>query len=90
MNTEQEKKDFVEKSKKHAAENGFNLNPDEKVVERIVNGIFMNEEKHGEKYCPCRRISGDKVEDAKKICPCVWHKDEIAKDGNCFCRLFVK
>lgn len=84
------KEEFIEKSKKYAAENGFQLNPDEKTVERIVNGIFMNEEKYGEKYCPCRRVTGDKEEDAKKICPCFWHKDEIAKDGHCFCRLFVK
>jgi len=87
---EQEKKDFIEKSKKHASENGFNLNPDEKVVERITNGIFMNKEKHGEEYCPCRRVTGNKEEDAQKICPCVWHKDEVQKDGHCFCKLFVK
>jgi ferredoxin-thioredoxin reductase catalytic subunit len=84
------KEEFIEKSKQHAAENGFNLNPNEKIVAGIVNGIFLNEQKHGEKYCPCRRVTGDKTEDAKKICPCVWHKDEIAKDGHCLCNLFVK
>jgi len=84
------KEEFIEQSKKYADGNGFRLNPDSKTVERIVNGIFMNEEKHGEKYCPCRRVAGNKKEDAQKICPCVWHKDEIAKDGHCFCKLFVK
>jgi len=84
------KEEFVEQSKKHAAENGFRLNPDEKVVGRIVNGLFMNEEKYGDKYCPCRRVTGNKEEDAKKICPCIWHKDEVIKDGKCFCGLFVK
>jgi len=87
---QKQKQDFIEKSKEYAEQNGFQLNPDEKIVERIVNGIFMNEEKHGAKYCPCRRITGDKEEDAKKICPCFWHKDEIAKDGRCFCGLFIK
>jgi len=85
-----EKQEFIEKSKKHATENGFNLNPNEKIVAGIANGIFLNKEKHGEEYCPCRRVTGDKVEDAKKICPCIWHKDEIAKDGHCLCNLFVK
>ncbi|HQK63797.1 MAG TPA: ferredoxin-thioredoxin reductase catalytic domain-containing protein [Candidatus Staskawiczbacteria bacterium] len=85
-----EKQEFIEKSRQHAAENGFHLNPNEKIVAGIVNGIFLNEQKHGEKYCPCRRVSGDKEEDSKKICPCVWHKDEIAKDGHCLCNLFVK
>ena len=89
-----EKQEKIEQLKKEYAEyaksNGFKLNPDEKVVERIINGLLMNEEKHGEMYCPCRRVSGDKKEDAKKICPCFWHKDEIEKDGHCFCNLYVK
>lgn len=80
------KKEFAE----YAKNNGIKLNPDEKVVERIIDGLLKNEEKYGEKYCPCRRVSGDKEEDKKKICPCIWHKDEIEKDGHCFCRLYVK
>lgn len=80
------KKEFTE----YAQENGINLNPDEKTVDRIIDGLINNKEKHGERYCPCRRVTGNKEEDAKKICPCVWHKDEIAKDGHCFCRLYVK
>ena len=85
-----EKQELTEKSKKYAEESGFKLNPNEKIVENIVNGLLRNEEKYGEQYCPCRRVSGDKEEDAKKICPCFWHKDEIAKDGHCFCNLYVK
>jgi ferredoxin-thioredoxin reductase catalytic chain len=83
---EQLKKEYAE----YAKSNDFQLNPDEKVVERIINGLLMNKEKHGEMYCPCRRVSGDKEEDAKKICACIWHKDEIEKDGHCFCNLYVK
>lgn len=82
--------ELIKKYKEHAEENGFQLNPDTKTVERIINGLLANEQKHGEKYCPCRRLTGDKEEDAKKICPCVYHKDEIAKDGRCFCGLFTK
>jgi len=84
------KAEFVKQSKEYAEKSGFTLNPDTKTVERIVNGIFENEKKYGERYCPCRRVTGNKEEDAKKICPCFWHKDEIAKDGHCFCKLFTK
>ncbi|MBI5956488.1 MAG: hypothetical protein HY871_05750 [Chloroflexi bacterium] len=27
--------------------------------------------------------------DRRNICPCYWHKDEIAQDGHCRCHLFV-
>lgn len=74
----------------YAKKNGFRLNPNRKAVELLIGGLLRNEKKHGARYCPCRRITGDKKEDKKKICPCVWHKDEISKDGHCHCSLFVK
>jgi len=84
----------IEKIKKQfsdfAKESGFNLNPDEKTVERIIKGLLANEKKYGKKYCPCRRVIGDQKQDEEKICACIWHKDEIEKDGKCFCGLYVK
>ena len=82
--------EMIELSDNYAKSNGFKLNPDEKTVERVINGLFENEKKHGKKYCPCRRVSGNKEEDEKKICPCAFHREEIEKDGHCFCNLFVK
>jgi len=87
---QKEKTDFINKSKEYAEKSGFNLNPDKKTVERVTNGIFENEKKYGKKYCPCRRVTGDAKNDEKNICPCIYHKDEIAKDGRCFCGLFTK
>ena len=81
---------LIKEFKEYAIANGFQLNPDEKAVERIINGLLKNEEKYGEKYCPCRIVSGNKEEDSKKICPCFWHKDEIKNDGHCFCNLYTK
>ena len=89
MNQEIIKK-LMKEYKEYAKSNGFQLNPDDKVVERIINGLLKNEEKYGKMYCPCRRVSGNEEEDAKKICPCFWHKDEIKKDGHCLCNLFFK
>ena len=84
------KQELIEFYEKYGKENGFLLNPNKKIVEGIVTGLLSNEQKYGQRYCPCRRISGNKEEDAQKICPCVWHKEEITKDGRCFCGLFVK
>jgi len=77
------------KFEEYAKASGFNLNPDKKTVERIISGLLKNEEKYGKMYCPCRRVSGNEQEDSKKICPCFWHKEEIKKDGHCFCNLYV-
>ena len=82
--------ELIKEYKDYAQANGFQINPDQKSVDRIISGLLKNEEKHGKKYCPCRRLSGNKQEDAKKICPCVYHKEEIAKEGSFFCKLFVK
>lgn len=82
--------ELIKPYKKHADENGFQLNPNEKIVEGIMSGLLRNEEKYGERYCPCRRVTGDKETDKKIICPCIYHADEVAKDGHCFCRLFTK
>jgi thioredoxin len=74
----------------HAKKNNINLNPSEETVRRVIKGLFANEQKHGEKYCPCRRVTGNKEEDKKNICPCVYHLAEVEKDGHCLCNLFVK
>ncbi len=76
--------------KKYAESQGFRLNPDDATVERVCNGLLTNQKKHGARYCPCRLVTGDKEEDKKIICPCIYHKDEIKKDGHCHCSLFVK
>ncbi|MBM3309462.1 MAG: ferredoxin:thioredoxin reductase [Candidatus Altiarchaeales archaeon] len=85
-----DKKKYIEAKKRYAEGQGFALNSDEKVVDMIVDGLIENVKKYGAAYCPCRPISGNKEEDKKNICPCIYHKDEIARDGKCHCWLFVK
>lgn len=82
--------ELIKEYSAYAQANGFQLNPDKKTVERIINGLLANEKNKGEKYCPCRRVKGNQEEDKKIICPCIYHKDEIAKDGKCFCGLYTK
>jgi len=82
-----EEEKILEKIKKYAEENNFNLGK-EKIVNFVIKGLVKNKKKYGEYYCPCRVVSGNKKEDEKKICPCFWHKEEIAKYGKCLCGLF--
>ena len=81
---------LVKGYQEYAEKNGFKLNPNREVVERLIKGMLENEKKFGQRYCPCRRITGNPEEDKGKICPCQWHREEIEKDGHCFCGLFVK
>jgi ferredoxin-thioredoxin reductase catalytic chain len=78
-----------ERNVKYAEKAGYKLNPNKIVVDKIEEGLLKNEKKHGEIYCPCRVVSGDKEKDKLIICPCVYHKDEIKEMGHCHCFLFV-
>lgn len=73
----------------YADENGLKLNPNKEITQKLIRGLLENEKKYGKRYCPCRRITGDKKADEKIICPCPYHIDEIKKNGQCFCGLFV-
>jgi len=82
--------EIIKNYSEYSRKNGFQLNSNRKIVERVINGLLENEKKKGKKYCPCRILSGNQEEDSKKICPCVYHKEEIAKNGKCYCGLFTK
>jgi len=82
--------EMIKNYSEYAQKNGFQLNPDRKVVARVINGLLENEKKKGKKYCPCRMLSGNQEEDSKKICACIYHKEEIKEDGRCLCGLFTK
>ncbi|MDD5145781.1 MAG: ferredoxin-thioredoxin reductase catalytic domain-containing protein [Candidatus Pacebacteria bacterium] len=81
---------FIKKCEEYAKGKGFKLNPNRKIVEGITKGLLEREKKFGKKYCPCRRVTGDKEEDKKLICPCFFHEKEIKEEGRCYCGLFVR
>ena len=83
-------KENIKKYREYAKKNGFKLNSNKKIVEGVVKGIIKNEEKFGKKYCPCRRVQEIPEQDKKIICPCIYHKEEIKKQGYCHCFLFVR
>ena len=84
INMNEKVKKLIKEYKQYAEKNGFRLNPNKKIVENLIKVLIKNEEKFGKKYCPCRKIHRDDI-----VCPCVYHKEEIKKQGHCHCFLFV-
>ncbi len=75
-------------AEEYARKHGYKLNPNEKQLNVILRGLARIKSRTGEQYCPCRVRSGDKEADKMIICPCVYHVDEITKEGHCHCNLF--
>ncbi len=73
----------------YVGSSSYKLNPDSKHVDKIIKSLAKRKFKNGHFYCPCRMLSDNKEIDAKIICPCEYHQDEIKKDGICSCDLFV-
>lgn len=88
-----DKEKFLEAIQKFTENNEFQVNPDGEKVKMLLDGIFNNEQNHGLKYCPCRLITKDFVEDLKLVCPCNFLVHETyknKKDGECWCGLFAR
>jgi ferredoxin-thioredoxin reductase catalytic chain len=75
-------------AEEYARKHGYKLNPNEKQLNVVLRGLARIKSRAGEQYCPCRVRSGDKETDKIIICPCVYHEDEITKEGHCHCNLF--
>lgn len=87
MNKEKIKKVFTD----YANKQDFILNPCEKHVDQIIDGILENEKNFGLKLCPCRLRDGSRQKDLELICPCNFKTQETWKNqGRCWCGLFVK
>ncbi len=67
----------------------FELNPDSNKVDKVIRSLAKRKLKYGHQYCPCRMMSGEREIDAKIICPCEYHTEEIKQEGICSCDLFV-
>lgn len=68
---------------------GYHLNPDRKFTLGLIEGMLVNERRHGYWACPCRLASGIKQEDLDIICPCDYRDPDIADYGTCYCGLYV-
>ncbi len=81
---------IYEWAKQNAEENGYKLNQDYDIVAIAIKGLANNKKKYGEQYCSCREVSGNKEQDRKIICPCVYRGKDIELRGACKCALFLK
>jgi len=81
---------MYEWTQKYASKAGYRLNPDKESLDYVLDGLAVKQEKFGRRYCPCRIVTGNVEEDRKIVCPCIYHKEEVERDGNCHCGLFFK
>jgi len=85
-----EPEELKKQLEEHTKKTGIKFNPNEKIVDNVIKRLLINKKEHGEIYCPCRIITGDKEKDKEIICPCVFHRGEIEVQGYCHCNLFVR
>lgn len=77
----------IERIEKLAESQGFILNPDKERLKKVVGLMTMNHNEFGKYYCPCKQ-NHPLDPDKDILCPCPELKDEVIKDGHCFCKLF--
>ncbi|MCL2000648.1 MAG: ferredoxin:thioredoxin reductase [Planctomycetes bacterium] len=75
---------------KYLAGKPFRFNVDAALLGDLLLGLAKKKARHGEEYCPCRMLTGNKEEDAKIICPCIHHLKELEANGHCKCFLFTR
>jgi ferredoxin-thioredoxin reductase catalytic subunit len=69
---------------------GYYLNPDQKFLQDLLDGLKRNEERYGYPSCPCRFASGNLEIDRDIICPCDYRDTDVAEFGACYCALYVR
>jgi ferredoxin-thioredoxin reductase catalytic chain len=87
------REEFVKAITVFAEPNEFRVTPDVEKLNTLLDGVMVNEQEHGLKYCPCRLATKDFAEDLKLICPCNFRIHETYKGlekGECWCGLFVR
>lgn len=70
---------------------GYRWNSDADFVEDVLEGVLQNLNRGGDTHCPCRIRTGDYLQDAMIVCPCIAaHREQFAVMGKCWCGLFVR
>jgi ferredoxin-thioredoxin reductase catalytic chain len=68
---------------------GYYLTPDPDLLQGLLEGLKVNEDRYGYPSCPCRLASGKFEYDRDIICPCDYRDPDVAEFGACYCRLYV-
>ena len=69
---------------------GYYLNPDQKFLRDLLEGLKSNDERYGYPSCPCRLASGKIEFDRDIICPCDYRDPDVEEYGACYCALYVR
>ena len=72
-----------------ARAHGIYLNPDQKFLGDLIEGLRKNEERYGYPSCPCRPATGVFEQDRDIICPCDYRDPDVTEYGQCYCCLYV-
>ncbi|MBN2722695.1 MAG: ferredoxin:glutaredoxin reductase [Deltaproteobacteria bacterium] len=78
------KKKLIEETSKTV----YSLTDDEELLNDLVDGMIINENRYGYPSCPCRMANGDLNTDRDIICPCVYRDSDLAQFGMCYCGLY--
>lgn len=77
----------IERARQVGEKLGLVLNPDMARTLKVATLLARNFAQYGKYYCPCKQSEPlDPERDV--VCPCPTLKEELAKDGHCFCRLY--
>ena len=82
-------KENYQRLEKIAQEKGYVFNEDKERVNKVIGLMTNNYKEFGKYYCPCKQHHPLEL-DKDPLCPCPELDEEVARDGNCYCRLFYK
>jgi ferredoxin-thioredoxin reductase catalytic chain len=80
---------FYDRLRRDAEQSGYHLNPDEAFLRDLVEGLLVNQKRHGYPSCPCRLATGNADEDRDIVCPCDYRDPDLDEHGCCYCALYV-
>lgn len=87
----QKRKEFLRKWYAQVVDKlGYKFNPDEEMVDFLLEQQVLIERKHGSPFCPCQARTGNREEDMKIVCPCIpYHQKHFNAMKQCWCGLFI-
>jgi ferredoxin-thioredoxin reductase catalytic chain len=90
-NIENQIKIWQEFTDRQPKDQKFILNPNKEIVERLAQGVLINEKNKLLKFCPCRITTKNKEQDMKLVCPCNFKSQKTwIEKQECWCSLFIK
>lgn len=87
--TPEQVQQLFERLKTEAESSGYHLNPNVEFTKGLIEGLLVNEARHGYWACPCRLPSGSREQDLDIVCPCDYRDPDLDEYDTCYCALYV-